>query len=161
MAPGRPARGASAALLVVLALAPAACRRKGAEPESRAVLELSNDTIKLERGVALVDVLVRFNTPLAPDTARVKQGDVVRFVTGDARPHAIAFEADRLTPESMAFLERTDQLRGPPLIAEGSSWVVSLADAPPGIYSFVDLSQDARGAIVVSPAEPTAEPKRN
>jgi plastocyanin len=157
MAPGRPARGASAALLVLLALGAAACRSKGAEPQARAVLELASDTIQLERGVSLVDVLVRSNAPLHPDTARVRQGDVVRFITGDARPHAIAFEADRLTPESVAFLERTDQLRGPPLIAEGASWVISLADAPPGIYSFVDLSQDARGAIVVSPAEP----KRN
>jgi plastocyanin len=159
MAPGRPARGASAALLTLLALGAAACRSKGAgaDPDRRAVLELASDTIQLERGVALVDVLVRSNASLHPDTARVRQGDVVRFVTGDARPHAIAFEADRLTPESVAFLERTDQLRGPPLIIEGASWVISLADAPPGIYSFVDLSQDARGAIVVSPAEP----KRN
>jgi plastocyanin len=123
------------------------------------VLELAEDTIRLESGVALVDILVRSGStaaaPFTPDTVRIQQGDVVRFTTLDRHPHAITFEVAGLTPEIATFLERTGQLRSPPLITEGGSWVISFTDAPPGAYPFIDLSQDARGLIIVEqPVEP-------
>lgn len=122
-------------------------------PESRALLELAGDTIELERGASIADILVRSaataSAVFEPDTVTIRQGDVVRFITADRHPHAISFDPAGLAPATAAFLRQTDQLRSPPLIAEGASWIVSFQGAPPGVYPFVDLSQDRRGAIVV------------
>lgn len=158
-APGCSLRGCpGAVLLVVLALALPSCDQPGAARERR-VLELEEDTIRLEPGTAVVDVLLRSDreNPLEPDTVRIRPGDVVRYVAADARPHAVAFDHGRLAPEAAAFLQRTGQLRGPPLIHPGASWVVSFRGAPPGVYPFIDLSQSAQGVIIVAapPGEAT------
>jgi plastocyanin len=86
---------------------------------------------------------------IAPAAVRVQVGDAVRFTTGDHRTHAMAFDADRLDPPIREYLERTNQLRGPPLVNRGASWVVVLEDAPPGRYPFLCRSHDARGVVVV------------
>lgn len=86
---------------------------------------------------------------IAPTTLEVEPGDAVRFVTGDRRPHALAFTADALAPEVREYLERTGQLRGPPLVSEGAAWVVVLEEAPPGRYPFRCLSHQATGELVV------------
>jgi plastocyanin len=152
-APGPSIRERPGAIFILLALALLGCGREEG-PEKRAVLELAEDTIRLERGVTLNDVLVRSgtaqSTAFEPDTIRINAGDVVRFITADRHPHAIAFEATQLAPALEEFLRRTSQLRGPPLITEGASWIVSFADAPAGTYPFIDLSQNARGAIIVT-----------
>jgi plastocyanin len=159
-APGLSWRERPGAIFILLALAALACDR-GEAPEKRAVLELAEDTIHLEKGVNLVDILVRSGSattvPFEPDTVRARPGDVVRFITADRHPHAIAFESALLAPALDEFLRRTSQLRSPPLIVEGASWIVSLADAPPGTYPFVDLSQNARGTLTVF-APPPATP---
>lgn len=151
-APGRSFRGCLGAFFIVIAVAALGCGRVES-PESRALLELAGDTIELGRGAALADILVRSaattTAVFEPDTITIRQGDVVRFIAADRHPHAISFDPARLAPATEAFLRRTDQLRSPPLIAEGASWIVSFQDAPPGVYPFVDLSQDRHGAIVV------------
>jgi plastocyanin len=86
---------------------------------------------------------------IAPAGVRAQVGDAVRFTTGDHRTHAMAFDADRLAPPIREYLERTNQLRGPPLVNRGASWVVVLEDAPPGRYPFLCRSHDARGVVVV------------
>jgi plastocyanin len=155
-APGLSYKGRPGAVFILLALSALACH-KGEEPPSRAVLELAEDTIHLERGVALADILVRSasaTTPaFQPDTIRARPGDVVRFITADRHPHAIAFETTLLTPTLEEFLRRTSPLRSPPLIVEGASWVISFANAPAGEYPFVDLSQERGGAIIILPPE--------
>jgi len=152
---GRP--GASLILTLLLALLSASCGRERGTEEA-AVIELAKDTIRLERGVRLSDILVRANSlttvPLEPDTVTIRVGDVVRFISADRHPHAIAFELERLSPQMADFLRESGQLRSPPLIIEGASWIVSFADAPPGAYPFVDLSQDVRGYIRVTAPEP-------
>jgi plastocyanin len=86
---------------------------------------------------------------IAPAGVRARVGDAVRFTSGDHRTHAVAFDAARLDPHIREYLERTNQLRGPPLVNQGASWVVVLEDAPPGRYPFLCRSHDARGVVVV------------
>jgi plastocyanin len=76
----------------------------------------------------------------------------VRFTVLDHRTHAIAFVADSLGAQARTFLERTGQLRGPPLVSEGASWVVVLDGAPPGRYPFLCRSHDVRGVLTISGA---------
>lgn len=141
----------------ILVLLAGACGRPES-PESRALIELAEDTIELGRGASLADVLVRSaaatTAVFEPETLTIRQGDVIRFITADRHPHAITFDPERLAPEHAHFLRATDQLRSPPLITEGAAWVVSFEEAPPGIYPFVDLSQDRQGMIIVVPADP-------
>jgi plastocyanin len=117
------------------------------------VLELAEDTIQLERGVALTDILVRSATATTPafqpDSVRARPGDVIRFIVADRHPHSIAFVTAQLAPQLEEFLRRTNQLRSPPLIVEGASWVVSFDNAPAGEYPFIDLSQNLGGAVIV------------
>lgn len=151
-APGLSYWGCPGAIFILVVLTALGCGRVES-PESRALLELAGDTIELERGSTLADILVRSSTTTTavfePDTVTIRQGDVVRFITADRHPHAITFDLAQLAPATEDFLRRTDQLRSPPLISEGASWVVSFQEAPPGVYPFIDLSQDRRGAIVV------------
>lgn len=159
-APGLSRMGRPGAFFILLALLAMACGRDET-PESRALLELAEDTIQLERGVALAEILVRSGATNAaafePDTIRIRTGDVVRFITADRHPHAITFDATQLAPVAEEFLRRTSQLRGPPLITEGSSWIVSFKDAPPGLYPFIDLSQDRRGAVIILALPPESD----
>jgi len=145
-------RGAAAwaaALIFVLG----ACERPGAE--ERAVLELEHDTITLEPGIRVMDIVLR-SAPAGPepDPVSIRPGDVVRFIAADALLHTVAFDRHRLSTAAEAFLTRTDQLRGPPLLAAGARWVVSFEGAPPGDYPYIDQSHDRGGVIVVIAEEP-------
>ena len=51
---------------------------------------------------------------------------------------------------ALAFLESSGQLRGPPLLTEDASWIVSLEGAPPGDYPFRCLTHGAAGSLTVS-----------
>lgn len=111
-------------------------------------------------GVAVLDVRLR-QTPaggaVEPDTVRAHPGDVVRFIAADARGYAVAFDTAGLAPDAREFLERTGQLRGPPLVSAGAVWVVSLEGAPSGTYAFRSLTADAQGLLLVQaqvPARP-------
>ena len=96
-----------------------------------AVLELAADTVQL------------------PDSIVAHPGDVVRFTAGDGATHALAFDGASLAAEARTFLERTSQMRSPPLITEGATWIISLADAPAGTYRFRCLTHNAAGALTV------------
>lgn len=117
------------------------------------MLELGEDTIRLAPGATLHQVMLHADpggAEMRPETVRARAGDVVRFTAADAQPHAVVFDAGRLAPPLRAFLERTGQLRGPPLISAGAAWVVSLDDAPAGAYPFACLTHGALGLLLVS-----------
>jgi len=121
-----------------------------------AELELEDRTVLLERGAEIVDIRLRSPStgdPVLPDSVDARPGDVLRFIAADALVHAVAFDDSALSPEQHAFLESTGQLRSPPLLAVGSSWVVSLEAAPPGRYPFRSLTHDAHGVVVLVPTE--------
>jgi plastocyanin len=135
----------------------AACDRVGgARDEGPRVLELTHDTIRLEAGVRLHDVAVRRETggEFHPSQIDVTQGDLVRFMADDGAGHAIAFVGTLLDPAVRHFLEESGQLRGPPLIASGASWVITTADAPPGEYPFHCSTHDVSGRLTVAPRQP-------
>lgn len=117
-----------------------------------ALLELEGDTIQLEAGVRLMDVTVAMRPDggeFDPAALQAAPGDVVRFTAGDNGLHALAFDARGLSPDAHAFLERTAQLRSPPLVAAGTQWVISLAGAPAGAYPFTCTTHGVRGSIRV------------
>lgn len=153
-APGRPVAGRPGALLcALLVLLAAACggdRRSGAEARHR--LPLGRDTIDLGREVAVHDVRLSSAgaiTGITPATVNAYTGDVLRFVAADSRGHAVGFDEASLAPDVRAFLAGSRQLRGPPLISTGASWVVSLKGAPAGNYPFHSLTGGAGGLLIV------------
>lgn len=119
-------------------------------------MELENRTVLLEHGAEVWEVLLQgvgTNHQLSPDSIEARPGDVVRFVAADAMVHAAGFDADALGPEQRAFLERTGQLSSPPLLSTGAAWVVSLEDAPPGIYPFRCLTHGGEGTLYIPAPE--------
>ena len=147
LAPAR--RLARAGALLLLALT--ACDGGDADAGPR-VLELTHDTIQLPDTVRLIDVKVRREASgdFDPASIQAKQSDVVRFTAGDRAGHAIAFDGTTLTPEVREYLERTGQLRGPPLIAADAAWVISLEGAPAGQYPFRCVTHDHAGTLTVT-----------
>jgi plastocyanin len=134
-------------------LATAGCDRvglPGADAGPR-VLELEHETIRLEAGQRLVQVQVRRDAAgdFHPDVVEANVGDFVRFTAADGAGHAIAFIGTGLAPAASEFLERTGQMRSPPLIAADASWVITLADAPPGDYPFHCTTHNAPGRLRV------------
>ncbi len=133
----------------VMCLAGAACENAGI-PEGDRTLELANDTIVLPPGVNLHDVAVRTGNgykDFTPADVQAKPGDYLRFKTADNRTHSLVLEA--ATPEQKAFLESKNQLRSPPLVSNGASWVVVLQDAPAGTYVFRCQVHNDSGRLVV------------
>jgi plastocyanin len=160
MAPARTARagvflfGRSGALLTLL-FALTACDRVpgiGGGDEGPRVLELDHDTIRLEGGVRLIDVAVRRQADGDFDPAHVeaRQGDVIRFTSEDRAGHAITFVGAELPADTHEFLDRTGQMRSPPFITDGASWVITLESAPPGEYPFHCTTHDVRGRLTVT-----------
>lgn len=117
-----------------------------------ATVQLDSAEVSLPSGAELHDVAIGgagATDSIAPASISASPGDAVRFTVQDHRTHAVVFSADSLAAPAREFLERTAQLRGPPLVNEGTAWVVSLAEAPAGRYLFVCLSHGARGVIAV------------
>ncbi|HUF50087.1 MAG TPA: hypothetical protein VMN60_04605 [Longimicrobiales bacterium] len=147
-----PARRSMRAGVLLFLCAVAACDRGGrGGDEGPRVLELLNDTIQLAAGVRLIDVKVERGPDGDFDPALVQaiEGDVVRFTAADNGGHAIAFNGLALAPEARAHLERTGQLRGPPLITVNAAWVITLAGAPVGAYPFRCTTHDVAGRLIV------------
>ena len=144
--PGRPLWRSGVLLSAVLALTGCDAISGGA------TIQLDSAEVSLPSGAELHDVAIGgagAADSLAPASISASPGDAVRFTVGDHRTHAVIFDPGSLPAPAREFLERTGQLRGPPLVNEGTAWVVSLADAPPGRYPFVCLSHGARGVIAV------------
>lgn len=152
-APGRPS-GRSGALLSALLVAPigllgllGGCDALG----GGARLALDSTAVSIAGSVHDVRIDGAGATDsIVPDRIEVEPGDAVRFIVADRRPHALAFTVDALAAPVREYLDRTGQLRGPPLVNEGAAWVVVLDDAPPGRYPFHCRSHDAGGELILS-----------
>jgi plastocyanin len=121
-----------------------------------ATIQLDSTEVQLARGAEVHDVRITGAgavDSIAPAVIEAKPGDAVRFIVGDRRTHALAFGPDGLDADVRAYLERTGQLRGPPLVNDGSEWIVVLEGAPAGRYPFHCRSHDAAGVLVVRPAD--------
>ncbi len=158
-APGRRRLGRPGAfplpLLLVFLAALAGCSERRGPANAKHRLPLGADTIDLGADVTVHDVRLGgapTGAGIRPETVNARVGDVLRFVAADARGYAISFEDSTLPPMARQFLERTRQLRGPPLISAGASWVVSLKGAPAGRYPFHSLTREAAGMVLVRPA---------
>lgn len=141
---------------VVLCLLLAGCDRTKGEPaadEGPRVLQLDSTSITLPDSVRLA--VITLDRSIREDMDRpnveLRVGDIIRFETRDGGGHAIAFDGATLAPEVRAWLERTGQLRSPPLVAAGNAWVVSLEQAPPGDYPFQCVTHGGRGTVRVTP----------
>jgi plastocyanin len=146
--PERSTRRSGVVVSLLAALSIVGCEAVG----GGATIQLDTSEVRLEDGTRVHDIVVAGagdTDTIAPAGVRVQVGDAVRFTADDHRTHAIAFEADRLDPAMREYLERTNQLRGPPLVNRGAAWVVVLEDAPPGRYPFLCRSHDARGTVLV------------
>ena len=88
-----------------------------------------------------------------PGEVRVRVGDFVQFVSADWRVHEVMFELDSLRPVAHRFLEGTGQVSSPPLLQQGSRFVLSFSDAPPGRYPFAIAGNTAagHGVVIVEP----------
>ncbi len=86
-----------------------------------------------------------------PGELVVRPGDIVEFVTVDRRIHTLRFPADSLGPAGWEFLRSTEQDTSPPLVGQGSRFVVTFENAPPGRYPFVSrgYGEEAGGTIIV------------
>lgn len=73
------------------------------------------------------------------------------FTTVDGRVHTVSFPEDSLALDATLFLERTSQLRSPPLVDRGSRFVVTFQGAPEGRYPFRSRGPggEAWGVLVV------------
>lgn len=88
---------------------------------------------------------------VVPPLLRVPADALVVFVTVDGRVHTVSFAEDSLDLEAALFLERTSQMRSPPLVDRGSRFVITLEGAPRGRYRFRSRGPggDAWGTLVV------------
>ncbi|MFG1691014.1 hypothetical protein ACGF5M_02460 [Gemmatimonadota bacterium] len=88
---------------------------------------------------------------LVPTRLEIPQGGIVVIVTVDRRVHTVTFLQDSLSAEAAAFLSETNQMQSPPLLEQGSRFVVSFREAPPGRYPFVSEGHGgtASGIIVI------------
>ena len=116
-------------------------------------LELTHDTIELPDGVTLVEIAVQRSDSgeFIPSRAEARQGDVVRFIARDRAAHAIVFDGATLDAAVREYLEGNGQLRSPPLITDGSAWVITLDGAPAGDYPFRCITHNATGMLSVRP----------
>jgi plastocyanin len=114
-------------------------------------LELEGRSVTLAPGTEILEVRLHATATrqIDPDSVSGRPGDVVRFVAADALTHVVAFDEASLGPEQRAFLATKQQQRSPPLLSAGSTWVVSLEDAPAGSYPFVCLTHGGKGTLFV------------
>ena len=147
---GRPGRRVSITLLVaLLPLFGGACDRMGGGD----VVELERGEVRLPQGASRRSISlggVVDSTEIEPALTRARPGDALVFQPRDALTHSVAFLAERLQPAQREFLERTAQLRSPPLLSVESRWVVSLDGAPPGRYPFVCVLHGGQGTVEVA-----------
>jgi plastocyanin len=148
-APAHPASGCSGAFVLLLALLCSGCENSPLRREK--TLDIGGDTITLERGVRIVDVRVggQANPEFAPVDLRARVGDVVRFTTADSRTHLIDFDTAAMPPAAKTLFASKTQLRSPPLLVNGTIWIVSLAGAAPGDYTFHCRTHEATGRLTV------------
>jgi plastocyanin len=113
---------------------------------------LGTDTMKLPDSVHVATVRMDRSkrAEITPAQVTVRTGDLVRFIASDAGAHAIAFDGETLEQGAREFLDRTGQMRSPPFVESGSTWVVSFKDAPPGKYSYRCPTHGVQGEVTVT-----------
>lgn len=117
-------------------------------------LELTSDTIDLPSNVDLHDIAVQTNQQgkdFTPTQITAIPGDYVRFNIGDSRTHVIVFE---VASPAREYLEKSGQLRSPPLVTFGASWIITLGGAPLGTYTFRCLTHHDIGQLTVAAKRP-------
>jgi plastocyanin len=114
-------------------------------------LDIGSDTIQLSPGVAVRDVRIRAagSGEFDPASLAAQAGDVIRFRTADARTHVLAFDEGSLPAGARERFANRSQLRSPPLLVEGATWIVSLQDVPLGEYTFRCLQHGIAGRVSV------------
>lgn len=85
-----------------------------------------------------------------------KPGDGIRFVVVSGEPHEVAFDLDRVPPETrlqlVANMPNGTNGHSPLLAVPSEAWMVSLTGLKPGIYPFVStprLPQGMKGEIEI------------
>ncbi|HUF11993.1 MAG TPA: plastocyanin/azurin family copper-binding protein [Longimicrobiales bacterium] len=139
--------------LLLLLIAPG-CTQDGAAP--RDVVRLETGEVKLPDGAQRHDIRlegVGAQGEMTPAAVEARIGDAVAFAAADALTHSVVFLSDRLDGAQIAFLESTGQMRGPPLLSEGSTWIVTFAGAPPGDYPFACALHGGAGTIRLAPSD--------
>jgi plastocyanin len=135
-------------LCVVLALG---CNQDGGAAP-RDVVRLDEREVELPAGARRHDVQlhgVGASEEVDPASVDANVGDAIAFNAADGITHSVVFLADRLDSAQVTFLEQSGQMRGPPLLTEGGSWIVSLDGAPPGDYAFACAMHGGQGVIHV------------
>jgi plastocyanin len=84
-----------------------------------------------------------------PDTVRIEPGDIVQFISVDWFVHEVHFELDSMTAAARDFLLDTEQASSPPLLQNGSRFVLSFRDAPEGRYPYQLLGNRAPGGGLI------------
>lgn len=94
---------------------------------------------------------------VVPPHVEIEIGEWVQFITLDRRVHTVSFVTDSLSPEALEYLADTGQLRGPPLLARGSRFLVDFRNAPAGRYVFSSVSHGDPVFGSVTVREPSAD----
>ncbi|HEX5387066.1 MAG TPA: plastocyanin/azurin family copper-binding protein [Gemmatimonadales bacterium] len=108
--------------------------------------------VRLE--VEISEQLHRF----VPERVTARVGDVLRFRVVSGAPHSIAFEPAGISPNAHAALnaampDRSGDLSGPVLPANGAEYRIVVPPLPPGRYVFYSVphrAYDMRGELVVA-----------
>jgi plastocyanin len=117
-------------------------------------LDVGGDTITLPAGVAVHEVQVQAAANVAefsPAQFSARSGDVIRYKALDGRTHVLQFEEGTLPAGAADLFRGKSQLRSPPLVSKGASWVVSLEGAPAGTYDFRCTTHNVAGRFTVEP----------
>lgn len=87
-----------------------------------------------------------------PADLEIRPGDLVQFVSSDWFVHELRFAADSMEAEMFVFLEDNGQSESPPMLQQGSRFVMTFDGAPLGRYVYLleGNRSPGSGSIVVS-----------
>ena len=119
--------------------------------QERSTLQIGDTTIDLGERVTVHEVSVAQMSrgDFDPPSVTAHPGDVLHFQTVDMRTHALAFDDSTLQPAVREALAAKQQLRSPPLVTEGTAWIVSLEGVPPGTYRINCVTHGAPFNVIV------------
>jgi plastocyanin len=134
--------------LVVLSLLVQGCERPDPEliPDEYLQSELG---LTMDDRVHTLSVSAGESEAAEPDTVRIEPGDLVQFVSRDWFVHEVHFELDSMTAAARDFLLDTQQASSPPLLQNGSRFVLSFRDAPEGRYPYQLLGNKPPGGGLI------------